>query len=83
VATTPRGTEGAASARLVELAGDSPEVVAFALLRQLVHLEQGASKDRSRIDRAWLLDTYAECLEAVKGERRSRAAKPVGRKSST
>lgn len=56
--------------RFVSLAGDSPELVAFALLRYLAQLEEQAwDTKRPDFDRAWLLDAYAACLEAVRGER--------------
>ena len=57
----------AVGARPIDLAGDSPELIAFALLRYLAQLEQ---RDESMVfDRGWLLDAYAECLEAVQGKR--------------
>jgi hypothetical protein len=56
--------------RPVNLEGDSPEVVAFALLRYLAQLEQGTARQTGTVfDRDWMLDAYAECLEAVKGNR--------------
>jgi hypothetical protein len=59
------------SSRAVDLAGDSPELVAFALLRYLAQIEQQASgMDRSTFDRDWMLDAYGECLEAAKGQRK-------------
>ena len=50
------------------------EAVALELLR-LVALSEGkgltAQSGRAkRPDRKWILDTYAECLEAAKGSRR-------------
>lgn len=62
-------------ARPVELIGESKELVAFALLRYLAQLEQGLGN--VEFDRDWLLDAYAECLDAVEGKRDS------GRQSST
>jgi hypothetical protein len=57
-------------ARPVDLEGDSPELVAFALLRYLAQLEQPrAASEGIDFNRAWLLDAYAECLEAVRGLR--------------
>jgi hypothetical protein len=55
----------------IEIEGDSRQAVAFALLNMIVRAEgklgeEGGVKDA---DRAWLLDTYAECLMAVSGER--------------
>lgn len=74
------GTDG--SSRAFELVGDSPELVAFGLLRSVVQIEQ---KQRSvQIDRAWLLDAYAECLSAVQGNRvpgATRAESRAGKKA--
>ena len=53
--------------RSVELTGDSTELIAFALLRYLAQLEHDSGKT---FDRAWMLDAYAECLEAAKGSRK-------------
>ena len=64
------------ASRPIDLAGDSPELIAFGLLRYLAQLEQ--EDDSVAFDRAWLLDAYAECLEAVTGKRKAppSAAKP-------
>lgn len=54
-----------------EIDGDSEEAVAFALL-QLVARAEGKtdfSGDIRGVDREWLLDTYAECLATVNGDR--------------
>jgi hypothetical protein len=56
--------------RPVELTGDSPELIAFALLRYLAQLEQDSGQ---AFDRAWMLDAYSECLEAVAGKRKPSA----------
>lgn len=50
---------------------DIPEEVAYKLLLQIARSEnKGAPNDRLQdADRKWILDTYAECLEAVKGKR--------------
>lgn len=61
--------------RPVDLAGDSPELIAFALLRYLAQLEQ--QDGGKTFDRAWMLDAYAECLEAVQGKRKP--ARPTKR----
>jgi hypothetical protein len=72
--------ESSSASRPVDLQGDSPELVAFALLRYLAQLEQPrASAEGIVFDREWLLDAYAECLEAVRGERGAAAA-PAPRK---
>ena len=61
-------------ARTVSLEGDSQEVVAFALLRYLAQLEQARATVTGVIfDREWILNAYADCLEAVKGERKAAA----------
>jgi len=54
-----------------EIDGDSEEAVAFALLQLVARAEGKAdfSGDIRGVDRDWLLDTYAECLAAVNGER--------------
>jgi hypothetical protein len=60
----------AVSSRPVNLEGDSPEIVAFALLRYLAQLEQARAHETGVVfDREWLLDAYADCLDAVKGNR--------------
>lgn len=58
---------------VVHIGENSPEEVAFKLLRQVAAIEKtsmyggpGGSEPKNR---KWLLDTYAECLEAVKGGR--------------
>ncbi|WP_331295665.1 hypothetical protein [Methylobacterium hispanicum] len=61
------------SSKVPELSGDSPELIAFALLRYLAQLEQ-AQSPRPQFDRTWLLDAYTECLSAVKGQRIPTAA---------
>ena len=69
-ASPPSNQAGAP--RVVELAGDGPELVAFALLRYLAQIEQQqvqSGEVRRSFDRKWMLDAYAECLEAVKGNR--------------
>lgn len=53
--------------RPIDLAGDSPELIAFALLRYLAQIEN--QDDDIKFDRDWMLDAYAECLEAVNGKR--------------
>lgn len=66
--------DNATGTRSVDLNGDSPELIAFALLRTIAQIEQQeAGKDLSRFNREWLLDAYAECLEAVQGRRTGRA----------
>jgi hypothetical protein len=50
---------------------ESPESVAYRLMLLVADLENrtlhgNPSKDRVNADRQWILDTYAECLRAVK-----------------
>ena len=49
----------------------SPEYVAYQLLMYIAVTEEKATSRDSDIeaDRKWILDTYAECLEAVKDQR--------------
>ena len=69
---------GGGATRPVNLDGDSPEVVAFALLRYLAQLEQATARQTGVVfDRDWLLDAYAECLDAVKGNRSTAASDDV------
>ena len=66
-----RSAHSAVGGKAVDLAGDSPELIAFALLRYLAQLEQ--QNDDIVFDRAWMLDAYAECLEAAQGKRTRKA----------
>lgn len=57
----------------VEIEGDSAEAVAFALLRMVMEAEgrdDGEAKEKAPT-KAWILDTYVECLAAVNGARLS------------
>ena len=50
---------------------ESPESVAYRLLTLIADLESktlhgNPAKERSNADRQWILDTYAECLRAIK-----------------
>ena len=53
---------------------DSPENVAFKLMQEIAKIE-GKTIDRHRgaraatFDRQWILDTFSECLQAVRGQR--------------
>jgi hypothetical protein len=54
--------------------GDSPELVALALLERIAHSEgrQFNAKPQdgtTPADRQWILDTYFDCLNAVRGHR--------------
>lgn len=52
----------------VDISGDSPELIAFVLLKSIVQVEQSRQQPHV-FEKEWLLDTYAECLEAVQGKR--------------
>jgi hypothetical protein len=50
---------------------ESPESVAYRLMLLVADLENrtlhgNPAKDRVNADRQWILDTFAECLRAVK-----------------
>jgi len=50
----------------VHIADNSPEHVAFNLME---HIRTAERRRIDSVDRAWILDTYAECLSAVRGLR--------------
>lgn len=58
---------------VVHIGENSPEQIAFKLLTAIAHVEgknaSGVYGGNEKADRKWLLDTYAECLEAVRGYR--------------
>ncbi len=58
--------------------GDSAEVVALALLERIARSEgrhfEIAPQQGSTADRQWILDTYFDCLSAVRGHRAKTAA---------
>jgi hypothetical protein len=50
---------------------ESPESVAYRLMLLVADLENrtlhgNPAKDRVNADRQWILDTYAECLRAIR-----------------
>lgn len=51
--------------------GKSEAEVAHSLLMQIATLEGKFYSDFSNCDRSYVLDTYAECLKAVRGLRRT------------
>jgi hypothetical protein len=56
----------------VHVGENSPEEVAYKLLKDVSRVEGRiftAEQGRSGTDRAYILDTYAECLKAVRGDR--------------
>lgn|GEM_PF-5223105 len=84
-ANFPLGTSSAASTAAttargggVDITGDSPELIAFVLLKSIVQVEQSRQEPHV-FEKAWLLDTYAECLEAVQGKRAPSEATPKPR----
>ena len=64
-----------ADAPVVHIGANSPEEVARKLMREIARVEQRSFNiakmrpDWKAADRRWILNTYAECLEAVKGNR--------------
>ncbi len=56
---------------VVHIGENSPEYVAYQLFRHITVTEKKATSRVGNIkaDRKWILDTYAECLDAVKDRR--------------
>ncbi len=90
-ANFPLGSSAAASTTAsttargggVDINGDSPELIAFVLLKSIVQVEQSRQEPHV-FEKDWLLDTYAECLAAVQGKRvpAEPAAKPRATKKA-
>jgi hypothetical protein len=64
-----------ADAPVVHIGENSPEQVAYRLLRDIAFVEKRAlnQMDANRTgttpaDRAWILDTYRQCLRTVRGQ---------------
>jgi hypothetical protein len=59
----------------------SPEAVAYRLLQDVIAIERAAAspQDAQAPTRKWLLETYGECLRAVKAD--GKAAPTHGRSS--
>jgi len=57
-----------ADAPIVHIGENSPEHVAYQLLRHVATAEQKSLTNHGN-SRKWILDTYSECLEAVRGFR--------------
>lgn len=60
-----------ADAPVVHIGENSPEKIAYKLLENVASVERKAlhhteHREYTVADRKWILDTYAECLEAVK-----------------
>jgi hypothetical protein len=71
----------AETAPLAHIGENSPEQIAYKLLetiasneKKTLHWSVGSN---ATADRKWLLDTYAECLAAVSGERLGPAGGPI------
>ena len=52
-------------------ADESPESIAYRLMQLVADLENktlhgNPAKERTNADRKWILDTYAECLRAIR-----------------
>jgi hypothetical protein len=57
-----------ADTTVVHIAENSPEYVAYRLLVHVVHADGktlGGGSRLATVDRKYILDTYAECLNAV------------------
>ncbi|MBV8511218.1 MAG: hypothetical protein JO289_13760 [Xanthobacteraceae bacterium] len=51
------------------MSDNTPEEVAYKLLMAVGNAEKKNAPALSAADREWILDAYAECLDAVKGKR--------------
>jgi hypothetical protein len=51
---------------VVHVGENSPEQVAFKLFHEVVSAEGPALGAKGGVNRKWILDTYAECLLAVR-----------------
>lgn len=55
---------------VVHFGENSPEQVAYRLLRNIAYIEKKRDGlEFKDVDRKWLLDTYAECLDATLNRR--------------
>ena len=57
---------------VVHIGENSPEYVAYRLMSDVAHVENkvlfaNPTGSSTSADREWILNTYAECLRAVKG----------------
>lgn len=65
-----------ADAPVVHIGENSPEKIAHLLLHEIARVEgkiffrSDKHPGDTTADRKWILDTYAECIEAVNGQRR-------------
>ncbi len=51
---------------VIHLGENSPEHVAYKLLRTIAMAENVAIDEWGKADREWIITTYVECLKAVK-----------------
>lgn len=58
---------------VVHIGENSPEQVAFKLMQEVASVEgkDMFSHGKTPADRKWILDTYTECLRAVRGFRKT------------
>jgi hypothetical protein len=66
-----------AESTVVHIGENSPEKIAYVLLCDIARMEStvlhsNPSNGQQIATRQWLLDTYSECIEAVKGYRRAK-----------
>ena len=64
---------------VVHIGENSPEEVAYRLMSKIANAEQkvllsSPRSEENSADRQWILDTYAECLRAVHGARKTTGA---------
>src|SRR5687768_3433472 len=63
------------AAPVVHIGENSPERIAYKLMDHIATVEKKIMfhtrelEGRQTVDRQWILDTYAECLQAVQGKR--------------
>ena len=62
-----------ADAPVVHIGENSPEQVAYRLLHDIARvedklLERSEKNPQKIVDRKWILDTYRECINAVRGQ---------------
>jgi len=71
-----------ADAPVIHIGENSPEHVAYSLLRTIATVEKKKLNHESKpeggsvADRKWILDTYAECIMAVRTPASRQAYKP-------
>jgi hypothetical protein len=63
-----------ADAPVVHIGENSPQEIAYKLMRDIARVEdkllERSEKNPGKVaNRKWILDTYMECLNAVRGQR--------------